>query len=96
MPTFATHHVQFGVFAGVFAIVTVVGFLAARWRRPQNIHTLEEWGLGGRAFGNWVTWFLLSGDTGVPVHGVAVLRVMGKVAYYRIVRQRPSIVRKTA
>src|SRR5947209_16531743 len=62
MPTFATHHVQFSVFAGVFAIVTVVGFLAARWRRPDNIHTLEEWGLGGRAFGGWVTWFLLSGD----------------------------------
>jgi len=72
MPTFATHHVQFGVFAGVFAIVTVVGFLAARWRRPQNIHTLEEWGLGGRAFGNWVTWFLLGGDLYTAYTFVAV------------------------
>jgi SSS family solute:Na+ symporter len=62
MPTFATHHVQFGVFAGVFALVTLVGFLAARWQRRESIHTLEEWGLGGRAFGGWVSWFLLSGD----------------------------------
>ncbi|OLE26483.1 MAG: sodium:solute symporter [Actinobacteria bacterium 13_1_20CM_3_71_11] len=76
MPTFATHHVQFGVFAGVFAIVTVVGFLAARWRRPQNIHTLEEWGLGGRAFGNWVTWFLLSGDIYTAYTFVAIPTLM--------------------
>jgi solute:Na+ symporter, SSS family len=62
MPRFAAHHVQFGVFVGIFALVTLVGFLAARWRRPENIHTLEEWGLGGRAFGGWVSWFLLSGD----------------------------------
>src|SRR5438067_10640908 len=76
MPTFATHHVQFSVFAGVFAIVTVVGFLAARWRRPQNIHTLEEWGLGGRAFGNWVTWFLLSGDIYTAYTFVAIPTLM--------------------
>ncbi len=62
MPRFADHHVQFAIFAGIFALVTVIGFVAARWRRPVTIHTLEEWGLGGRAFGNWVTWFLLSGD----------------------------------
>ena len=23
---------------------------------------LDEWGLGGRGFGTWVTWFLLGGD----------------------------------
>jgi len=72
MAGFAAHHVQFGVFIGVFALVTVVGFGAARWQRPQNIHTLEEWGLGGRAFGNWVTWFLLSGDIYTAYTFVAV------------------------
>ncbi len=72
MPTFANHHVQFGVFAGVFALVTVVGFVAARWRRRETIHSLEEWGLGGRAFGNWVTWFLLSGDIYTAYTFVAV------------------------
>ncbi|WP_212846288.1 sodium:solute symporter [Catellatospora sp. IY07-71] len=40
----------------------LLGFLAARWRRPPSLHSLEEWGVGGRAFGNWVTWFLLGGS----------------------------------
>jgi solute:Na+ symporter, SSS family len=70
--TFATHHVEFGVFVVVFALVTVVGFAAARWRPPVTIHTLEEWGLGGRAFGNWTTWFLLSGDVYTAYTFVAV------------------------
>lgn len=47
--------VQLTVFLVVFGAVTIIGFAAARWRRPESIHTLEEWGLGGRAFGNWVT-----------------------------------------
>ena len=25
-------------------------------------HSTEEWGLGGRSFGTWVTWFLVGGD----------------------------------
>jgi SSS family solute:Na+ symporter len=72
MPSFAGQHVQFGVFVAIFVLVTVVGFFAARWRRPQTIHSLEEWGLGGRAFGNWVTWFLLSGDIYTAYTFVAV------------------------
>src|SRR4051794_9725393 len=50
----------------------MLGFAAARWRRPVTIHTLEEWGLGGRAFGNWVMWFLLSGDVYTAYTFVAV------------------------
>jgi len=46
----------------LFALVTVLGFVAARWRRPTSLNTLDEWGLGGRGFGGWVTWFLLGGD----------------------------------
>src|SRR6187431_1234561 len=49
-----------------------MGFLAARWRQPSSIHSLEEWGLGGRAFGNWVTFFLLSGDVYTAYTFVAV------------------------
>ncbi len=72
MDGLAAHRVQFGVFIALFGLVTVVGFLAARWRRPADIHSLEEWGLGGRAFGNWVTWFLLSGDIYTAYTFVAV------------------------
>ena len=60
------------VFVAAFGLVTIMGFAAARWRRPQTIHTLEEWGLGGRAFGNWVMWFLLSGDVYTAYTFVAV------------------------
>ena len=43
-------------------MVTVVGFAAARWRRAEDVLHLNEWGLGGRGFGTFVTWFLLGGD----------------------------------
>ncbi|WP_328475837.1 sodium:solute symporter [Actinoplanes sp. NBC_00393] len=54
--------IEVGVFAVLMAVVLVLGFGAARWRRPENPHTLEEWGVGGRAFGNWAIWFLIGGS----------------------------------
>jgi SSS family solute:Na+ symporter len=50
------------VFVILFAVVTVLGFVAARWRRPATLASIDEWGLGGRSFGGFVTWFLLGGD----------------------------------
>jgi SSS family solute:Na+ symporter len=52
----------FTIFVVLFLIVTLVGFAAARWRRAENMLHLDEWGLGGRGFGTFVTWFLLGGD----------------------------------
>ena len=49
------------VFVLFFIGVTILGFVAAHWRRGDLAH-LEEWGLGGRRFGTIVTWFLLGGD----------------------------------
>jgi SSS family solute:Na+ symporter len=49
------------VFFSLFALVTVLGFVASRWRRA-DLDQLHEWGLGGRRFGTLVTWFLLGGD----------------------------------
>ena len=46
----------------LFAMVAVMGVWASRWRRPTSMESLDEWGLGGRSFGTWVTWFLLGGD----------------------------------
>ena len=37
-------------------------FAAVRWRRAEDLLHLNEWGLGGRGFGTFVTWFLLGGD----------------------------------
>ena len=49
------------VFALLFGLVTILGFVAGRWRRG-DLDLLHEWGLGGRRFGTVVTWFLLGGD----------------------------------
>jgi solute:Na+ symporter, SSS family len=57
-PTDATALIVFGA---LFGFVTVLGFIAARWRRG-DLTRLDEWGLGGRRFGTVVTWFLLGGD----------------------------------
>jgi SSS family solute:Na+ symporter len=48
--------------AGSFLIVTLIGFASARWRPAEDLLQLNEWGLGGRGFGTFVSWFLLGGD----------------------------------
>lgn len=61
------------VFFFFFALVTVAGFWAARWRRPAaGMHSLEEWGLAGRSFGTWISWFLIGGDTYTAYTVIAV------------------------
>ena len=72
MPDWSDRQIETGVFVGLLAIVVLIGFAAARWRRPPSIHDLEEWGVGGRAFGNWVTWFLLGGSMYTAYTFVAV------------------------
>ena len=47
---------------GSFLIVTLIGFASARWRPAEDLLQLNEWGLGGRGFGTFVSWFLLGGD----------------------------------
>ena len=54
--------VAFVIFLFFFGLVTVLGFLASRWRRAPNLDNLDEWGLGGRNFGTFVAWFLIGGD----------------------------------
>ncbi len=49
------------VFVVLFLFVTCLGFMAANWHRG-DLTQLHEWGLGGRRFGTFVTWFLLGGD----------------------------------
>ncbi|RFU36605.1 sodium:solute symporter [Actinomadura logoneensis] len=63
---------ELAIFVFFFVAVTVVGFAAARWRRGQTLMHLDEWGLGGRSFGTFVTWFLLGGDLYTAYTFVAV------------------------
>ena len=43
--------IAFGVFVTLFAFVTILGFLASRWRKG-DLSQLHEWGLGGHRFGS--------------------------------------------
>jgi SSS family solute:Na+ symporter len=63
---------QLVVFTVLFVGVSVLGFVAARWRRAESLDHLDEWGLGGRNFGGWITWFLLGGDLYTAYTFVAV------------------------
>ncbi|HEY3607079.1 MAG TPA: sodium:solute symporter [Pseudonocardiaceae bacterium] len=60
------------IFIVLFLFVTVLGFVAARWKRGAGLDHLDEWGLGGRRFGGWVTWFLVGGDLYTAYTFVAV------------------------
>ncbi len=64
------------IFIFFFLLVTGLGFYAARWRRPKDLLHLDEWGLGGRNFGSWVTWFLVGGDLYTAYTFVAVPALM--------------------
>jgi solute:Na+ symporter, SSS family len=68
--------VALSVLIALFALVTIMGFYAARWRRADSLASLDEWGLGGRKFGTWVTWFLLGGDLYTAYTFVAVPAAM--------------------
>lgn len=59
------------VMAILFGVATLLGFLAARWRRG-DLDLLHEWGLAGGRFGTVVTWFLLGGDLYTAYTFVAV------------------------
>jgi solute:Na+ symporter, SSS family len=56
------NNVAFTIVVVVFLIVTVAGFAAAKWRPAEDLLNLNQWGLGGRGFGTFISWFLLGGD----------------------------------
>jgi MFS family permease len=63
------------IFIALFLAVTVIGFVAVRWRAAK-LTSLDEWGLGGRRFGTVVTWFLLGGDLYTAYTFIAVPALM--------------------
>jgi SSS family solute:Na+ symporter len=74
--------VALSVFIFFFTLVTVMGFFAARWKAgPVNEH-LDEWGLGGRQFGTWITWFLVGGDFYTAYTVIAVPALVYAVGAY--------------
>jgi solute:Na+ symporter, SSS family len=75
------------IFVVLFGFVAVLGFLAARWQGGAGLDHLDEWGLGGRRFGGWVTWFLLGGDLYTAYTFVAVPALVfgaGAIGFYAL------------
>jgi SSS family solute:Na+ symporter len=69
------------VFAFFFALVTILGFLASRWKAADLDH-IGEWGLGGRRFGPWIIWFLLGGDLYTAYTVIAIPAVVYAIGAY--------------
>ena len=74
--------VALAVFIFFFALVTVMGFFAARWKSGPVSADLDEWGLGGRQFGIWITWFLIGGDFYTAYTVIAVPALVYAVGAY--------------
>lgn len=72
----------FAVFLALFVLVTGMGFVASRWRKPETLAHLDEWGLGGRKFGTWITWFLVGGDFYTAYTVIAVPALVYAVGAY--------------
>jgi Na+/proline symporter len=74
------------VTVALFGLVTVLGFIAARWRRG-DLDQLHEWGLAGGRFGTVVTWFLLGGDLYTAYTFIAVPALVysaGAIGFFAI------------
>src|SRR6201997_3690461 len=79
--------IALSVFIFFFLLVTVMGFFAARWKSGEVKEHLDEWGLGGRQFGTWITWFLIGGDfyTAYTVIAVpALVYVVGAYGFFAL------------
>ncbi|ACP23722.1 predicted monocarboxylic acid permease (plasmid) [Sinorhizobium fredii NGR234] len=70
------------VFIFFFVLVTAMGFFASRWRRAESLDHLDEWGLGGRKFGTWITWFLVGGDFYTAYTVIAVPALVYAIGAY--------------
>lgn len=78
---------EFGIVVACFVIITVMGFLAVRWKRATSLDSLDEWGLGGRRFGTWVSWFLIGGDLYTAYTFVAVPALLfgvGAIGFFAV------------
>jgi solute:Na+ symporter, SSS family len=74
------------IFVLLFGFITWLGFAAAHWRKGDLDH-LHEWGLGGRRFGTWITWFLVGGDVYTAYTFIAIPALAfgaGAIAFFAV------------
>ena len=81
------NELQLAIVIALFLLVSGLGFAAARWRKAESLEHLDEWGLGGRKFGGWITWFLLGGDIYTAYTFVAVPALifgLGAIGFFAV------------
>ena len=74
------------VFLVLIAFVIILGFTAGKWK-AGDMSSIEEWGLGGRRFGTWISWFLIGGDTYTAYTFIAIPALMfgaGAVGFFAV------------
>src|ERR1700676_2628932 len=74
------------IFVLLFAFITILGFVAVHWRRG-DLDLLHEWGLAGRGFGTFITWFLLGGDLYTAYTFIAVPALVfgsGSIGFFAV------------
>ena len=79
--------VAFIIVVESFLIVTLIGLAAAKWRPAEDPRHLNEWGLGGRGFGTFISWFLLGGDLYTAYTFIAVpalVYAVGAAGFYAL------------
>ena len=79
--------VAFIIVVESFLIVTLIGLAAAKWRPAEDPRQLSEWGLGGRGFGTFISWFLLGGDVYTAYTFIAVpalVYAVGAAGFYAL------------
>ena len=81
MNTGEVHWIALAVFVCLFLLITVLGFLAARWK-AGDLSRLDEWALGGQRFGILITWFLVGGDLYTAYTVIAVPALVYGVGAY--------------
>ncbi|HEX3958044.1 MAG TPA: sodium:solute symporter, partial [Trebonia sp.] len=81
------HVTELVIVIALFAVVAGLGFSATRWRRAADLESLNEWGLAGRKFGSWISWFLLGGDLYTAYTFVAIPALLygsGAIGFYAL------------
>src|SRR5215213_5651701 len=87
LPLAAVNGVELGIVIALFLVVSGLGFVAVRWRRARTLNDIDEWGLGGRRFGGWITWFMLGGDIYTAYTFVAVPALvygLGAIGFFAV------------
>lgn len=78
--------IALAVFVLFFGGITLLGFMASRWRQG-DLDLLHEWGLAGGKFGTLVTWFLIGGDIYTAYTFIAVPALAfgaGAIAFFAV------------